>query len=159
MSNKSILKQGLVALTVATFLTTAFVVKAADSDSNPPGPAGGTGTNWENPAGPAGGPGASPDRDWNGWFAKHPGYKAKADRNHDGTIDEKERKWARRHWRRDNPPGPAGGPGAGPGYRHDKDNNPPGPKGGKGTNWENPPGAKGGKGTSPDRHGGGRRRR
>ncbi len=33
-----------------------------DPDDNPPGPAGGPGTNWENPPGPAGGPGASPDR-------------------------------------------------------------------------------------------------
>lgn len=33
-----------------------------DRDDNPPGPAGGPGTNWENPPGPAGGPGASPDR-------------------------------------------------------------------------------------------------
>jgi hypothetical protein len=30
--------------------------------SNPPGPAGGWGTNWANPPGPAGGPGASPFR-------------------------------------------------------------------------------------------------
>ncbi|MBY0564455.1 MAG: hypothetical protein K2P58_09735 [Hyphomonadaceae bacterium] len=33
-----------------------------DRDGNPPGPAGGRGTNWENPPGPSGGPGASPDR-------------------------------------------------------------------------------------------------
>ena len=33
-----------------------------DLDNNPPGPAGGPGTNWENPPGPKGGPGASPDR-------------------------------------------------------------------------------------------------
>jgi len=33
-----------------------------DRDDNPPGPAGGRGTNWENPPGPRGGPGASPDR-------------------------------------------------------------------------------------------------
>ncbi len=31
-------------------------------DNNPPGPAGGPGTNWENPPGPIGGPGASPNR-------------------------------------------------------------------------------------------------
>jgi hypothetical protein len=31
-------------------------------DNNPPGPAGGPGTNWENPPGWRGGPGASPDR-------------------------------------------------------------------------------------------------
>jgi hypothetical protein len=33
-----------------------------DSDGNPPGHAGGRGTNWENPPGWRGGPGASPDR-------------------------------------------------------------------------------------------------
>ena len=33
-----------------------------DRDGNPPGPAGGRGTNWENPPGWRGGPGASPDR-------------------------------------------------------------------------------------------------
>ena len=33
-----------------------------DNDSNPPGRAGGRGTNWENPPGMRGGPGASPDR-------------------------------------------------------------------------------------------------
>jgi len=34
----------------------------ADRDGNPPGRAGGPGTNWENPPGWRGGPGASPDR-------------------------------------------------------------------------------------------------
>ena len=33
-----------------------------DRDGNPPGRAGGPGTNWENPPGWRGGPGASPDR-------------------------------------------------------------------------------------------------
>ena len=33
-----------------------------DNDNNPPGRAGGRGTNWENPPGWRGGPGASPDR-------------------------------------------------------------------------------------------------
>ncbi len=33
-----------------------------DKDNNPPGPAGGAGTNWENPPGKKGGPGASPDK-------------------------------------------------------------------------------------------------
>ena len=33
-----------------------------DRDGNPPGPAGGRGTNWENPPGPIGGPGVSTDR-------------------------------------------------------------------------------------------------
>ena len=40
----------------------AGVLIRRDKDDNPPGPAGGPGTNWENPPGPAGGPGASPDR-------------------------------------------------------------------------------------------------
>ena len=46
-----------------------------------------------------------------------------------------------------NPPGPKGGPGAGP--RMDRDNNPPGRAGGPGTNWENPPGPRGGPGAGP----------
>lgn len=33
-----------------------------DNDNNPPGAAGGPGTNWENPPGPRGGHGSSPDR-------------------------------------------------------------------------------------------------
>ena len=38
-----------------------------DYDNNPPGPRGGSGTNWENRPGPQGGSGASPDRqDGNG---------------------------------------------------------------------------------------------
>jgi len=50
-----------------------------------------------------------------------------------------------------NPPGPAGGPGADPKKPLlDKDDNAPGPAGGPGTNWENPPGPKGGSGASPD---------
>ncbi len=57
---------------------------AADKDNNPPGPAGGAGSNWENRPGPQGGPGSSPDR--------RPIY-----RNH-GDNDN-------------NPPGPAGGQG------------------------------------------------
>ena len=53
-------------------------------DDNPPGAAGGPGTNWENPPGAAGGPGASPDRRYD----------------------------APRYWdREDNPPGPEGRPG------------------------------------------------
>ncbi len=32
-----------------------------DRDDNPPGAAGGPGTNWENPPGPRGGPGSGPD--------------------------------------------------------------------------------------------------
>lgn len=36
-----------------------------DKDNNPPGMAGGPGTNWENKPGPQGGPGASPNRGGN----------------------------------------------------------------------------------------------
>ena len=56
--------------------TTADAAQRRDRDHNPPGPAGGRGTNWENPPGPRGGrgtnwenppgwkggPGASPNR-------------------------------------------------------------------------------------------------
>ena len=44
-----------------------------------------------------------------------------------------------------NPPGPQGGPGAGPRYG----NNPPGQAGGPGTSLGNPPGPQGGPGTGP----------
>lgn len=40
----------------------ALPAYAVDFDNNPPGPAGGPGTNWENPPGPMGGPGASPNK-------------------------------------------------------------------------------------------------
>lgn len=46
----------------ALALCFAMPAFAIDRDNNPPGPAGGPGTNWENPPGPVGGPGASPDR-------------------------------------------------------------------------------------------------
>ena len=111
-----------------------------DHDGNPPGPAGGPGTNWENPPGWKGGPGATPDRRWwvdnghryefrrvNGgyYFSPvygywHPNY---------GFWNQAARCW------------------------NDRDGNPPGRAGGKGTNWENPPGWRGGPGASPDRYG------
>ena len=111
-----------------------------DHDGNPPGPAGGRGSNWENPPGWKGGPGATPDRRWwvdnghryefrrvNGgyYFSPvygywHPNY---------GFWNQAARCW------------------------NDRDGNPPGRAGGKGTNWENPPGWKGGPGASPDRYG------
>ncbi len=52
--------------------------------------------------------------------------------------------------KRGNPPGPAGGPGAGPRWKDNpnKIDNPPGPIGGKGTDWKNPPGSAGGPGAS-----------
>lgn len=88
-----------------------------DRDGNPPGPAGGRGTNWENPPGPKGGPGASPDR--NGFHGGqfYPGYgywnSANAcwygdkDNNPPGPRGGRGTNW-------ENPPGPQGGPGASP---------------------------------------------
>jgi len=65
--------------------------------SNPPGPRGGPGTNWQNPPGPRGGPGASR-------FLR-PGFR----RNPPGPRGGRGTNWA-------NPPGPVDGPGASP-YR------------------------------------------
>ncbi len=150
LSMIAILAGGLVAATPAA---------AWDRDNNPPGPAGGRGTNWENPVGPAGGPGASPNRrHWD------------RDNNPPGPVGGRGTNW-------ENPPGPAGGPGVSPDrwypkpdwrrtywggivwvwhpfhdcWFHDDDQNPPGLRGGPGTNWENPPGPIGGPGASPDR--------
>ncbi|NQY97434.1 MAG: hypothetical protein HRT82_09745 [Henriciella sp.] len=121
-------------------LAAAPVACAHDRDDNPPGPAGGPGTNWENPPGPVGGPGASPDRRFvyvrgakvrvvsrSAGYYYHPsyGYWHKTY----GWWNQAARCWA------------------------DRDDNPPGPAGGRGTNWENPPGLKGGPGASPDRYG------
>ena len=47
---------------VAGAAVAALAACATDYDDNPPGLAGGWGTNWENPPGPQGGPGASPNR-------------------------------------------------------------------------------------------------
>ena len=59
-STTKTLKQTAVLLALGALL--AAPAFARDRDNNPPGPAGGAGTNWENPPGPAGGPGTSPDR-------------------------------------------------------------------------------------------------
>lgn len=111
-----------------------------DRDDNPPGPAGGPGTNWENPPGPRGGPGMSPDHRafvWKGsryvftpstgGYYYHPSYGYWHPTF--GFWNQSSRCWL------------------------DNDSNPPGPAGGPGTNWENPPGLKGGPGTSPDAFG------
>lgn len=165
----------LLAASLALSFGAADLGLARDRDNNPPGKAGGKGTNWENPAGPKGGVGASPDR-----------RRRDRDGNPPGPVGGAGTNW-------ENPPGPAGGPGAsrdrtfrwrgapvvfvvqpsgyyfhaGYGYWHptygfwnqvdrcwhDQDWNPPGPVGGPGTNWENPPGPAGGPGASPDRFG------
>lgn len=124
----------------ALALAAAAPAVARDRDGNPPGPAGGPGTNWENPAGPRGGPGASPDRRVivvrgkpysfvlvTGGYYYHPSYGYWHPRW--GWWNQGLRCWA------------------------DRDGNPPGRRGGPGTNWENPPGWRGGPGASPDRYG------
>ena len=109
---------------------------------NPPGHAGGPGTNWKNPPGPLGGPGASPRRPYGA-----PHYR---DGNPAGPVGGPGTNW-------ENRPGPAGGLGASPDHRpapgryRDRDGNPPGQAGGPGTNWDNRPGPSGGPGTAPDR--------
>jgi len=110
-----------------------------DRDWNPPGRAGGPGSNWENPVGPRGGPGASPDRVYRHGgqrydFVPRPaGYFYNASHGYwhpvHGWWNQAARCWV------------------------DRDGNPPGRAGGRGTNWENPPGLVGGRGTSPDRFG------
>lgn len=147
---KKILVGFVVTLLITTYCYTAF---AKDRDNNPPGKAGGRGTNWENKPGPQGGAGASPN------------IRRDRDNNPPGRAGGAGTNW-------ENRPGPQGGPGAGPnqrpagfdkgekkgwggenmppGLRKDRDNNPPGQIGGPGTNWENPPGMEGGPGTGPD---------
>ena len=114
-----------------------------DFDNNPPGAAGGPGTNWENRPGPQGGQGVGPNRNLRRDF----------DNNPPGAAGGPGTNW-------ENRPGPQGGQGAGSNrnFRRDNDNNPPGRTGGAGTNWENPRGPKGGPGASPNRGGGGRKK-
>lgn len=98
-----------IALSVVAF---APAVNAHDRDNNPPGPAGGPGTNWENPAGPAGGPGASPNRHpyaHHHFCENHPHHRGCRDRDNNppGPAGGRGTNW-------ENPAGPAGGPGASP---------------------------------------------
>ncbi len=98
------------------FLSTAFLsigllssnLKAIDLDNNPPGPAGGPGTNWENPPGLKGGVGASPNRHHR-YRHRHHHYckNHDCDNNPPGPAGGPGTNW-------ENPPGPAGGPGASP---------------------------------------------
>src|SRR4030042_4530528 len=86
-----------------------------DRDNNPPGPRGGTETNWETPAGPAGGSGASPDIVGGGSVPSgtpiggvmdsqlkeksivDEEWEKLADTNKDGIVDEAEiRQWRER---------------------------------------------------------------
>ena len=60
-STLTVLLFALSAVLIGTSVPATALAKS-DSDNNPPGPAGGPGTNWENPPGPKGGPGASPNR-------------------------------------------------------------------------------------------------
>jgi len=132
---------GMIAATLLALAATGTAdARNGRHDNNPPGPAGGPGTNWENPPGWKGGPGTSPDRQWwvkngrryefkqvNGGYYYNPDY---------GYWHPKYGFWnqAGRCW-------------------VDRDGNPPGRAGGRGTNWENPPGWRGGPGASPDRFG------
>lgn len=99
---------------------------------NPPGPAGGPGTNWDNPPCVANAPGARVDRPHKRLTVEQR-TKLEAMTAAQRQAYFKQRCEERRH------------------QRMDRDGNPPGPRGGPGSNWENPPGPKGGPGASPDR--------
>jgi hypothetical protein len=93
----------------ALVLGLAAPVFAIDRDDNPPGPAGGPGTNWANPPGPRGGPGACPNRHLHQHYLQHARYCDRAG-NPPGPAGGPGTNWA-------NPPGPRGGPGACPNRR------------------------------------------
>jgi hypothetical protein len=93
-------KTSLAILVLAT--TLSLPALAYDRDNNPPGRAGGPGTNWENRPGPQGGPGASPDRRH---YVRHD-----RDNNPPGHAGGPGTNW-------ENRPGPQGGPGASPDRR------------------------------------------
>lgn len=120
---------------VALMAALSMPVLAADVDNNPPGPAGGPGTNWENRPGPQGGAGASPDR--RPFQRPHLSLEQ---REKVKAMSPAERKAFMQELRAKRAQMP-----------RDRDNNPPGPAGGAGTNWENRPGPQGGPGTSPNR--------
>ncbi len=115
-------RNALFAVLAALFVPVVF---AATTPDNPPGPAGGPGTNWVKP-----GPG--PDRPHRR-LTDEQRAKLKA-----MTPEERRAFFQARCEKRMQ-------------QRFDRDNNPPGPRGGPGTNWENPPGPKGGPGASPDK--------
>lgn len=102
--------------------------------SNPPGPRGGAGTNWNRSY--------RPNNQQNGSDANCRKSNPPGPRGGAGT-----------NWYHSNPPGPRGGVGTN-WNRSYRSNNPPGPKGGPGSNWHqssyysNPPGPRGGAGTN-----------
>lgn len=122
----------LAILVAAVSIPVALPVIAAND--NPPGPAGGPGTNWVNPPGPAGGRGAGSERPHRR-LTDEQRAKLKA-----MTPEQRQAFFQQRCEKRMK-------------QRFDRGNNPPGPSGGPGTNWEknweNPPGPKGGPGASP----------
>ena len=97
---------GSSALALLTLGLAVVTAHAEDADDNPPGQAGGPGTNWENPPGSEGGPGASPDR-----HRPHRSHgRFDRDNNPPGQAGGPGTNW-------ENRPGPQGGPGASPDRR------------------------------------------
>lgn len=110
--------KSIVACAVGMLLIAA-TAEAQPRRNNPPGPAGGVGTNWRNPPGPRGGVGTSPFyRGWHYQVLNGRNWYWNAGRNCWVLPDHD-----------DNPPGPAGGPGT-------NWENPPGPAGGAGVSPE-----------------------
>ena len=118
---KKILVGFVVTLLMTTYCYTAF---AKDRDNNPPGKAGGRGTNWENKPGLQGGPGVGPDKrmpkgfgmgEKKGWGGENmpPGLRKDRDNNPPGPQGGQGTNW-------ENKPGPRGGAGASPNRPHPK---------------------------------------
>lgn len=105
------MKQKLKMLGLAFVLCISFILspelQAIDRDNNPPGPAGGPGTNWENPPGLKGGIGTSPNRHHRYRHRRHYCKHHDCDNNPPGPAGGPGTNW-------ENPPGPAGGPGSSP---------------------------------------------
>ena len=122
-------RKSILAILLTAVAVPVFAVNAYD---NPPGPAGGPGTNWDNPPCAANAPGARADRPHRRLTGEQQA-KLKA-----MTLEQRQAFFKHRCEERMQ-------------QRLDRDGNPPGPRGGPGTNWENPPGPKGGPGASLDR--------
>ena len=118
-----------------------------DRDDNPPGPAGGPGTNWENPPGSKGGPGASPDRERD--HEPDLVYRYR-DQQYVFTPSVKHYYFNPQYgywlpelgfWNQE-----------GRCWIPDNGANPPGPRRGRNMNWNKPPGTKNGPGRAPDQY-------